>query len=385
MMVPRNDLHGLMGKSHKWEEPKVATRCDETARPGYNSGAAHEFLDTTEVLQEKIQVLAELFRRARCIIIYTGAGLSTASGVADYATKTQGLVKDTPRLTSPLLASPNAGHRAIAQLAKAKFVYRLVQQNHDGLPQKAGCPQSLINEIHGAWFDPSNPVVKMSGTLRSDLFDDLEHCAESADLVLACGTSLCGMNADRLVSECATRYASTDSTSLGSVIINLQRTPYDSQATLRLNGLLNDVLTRLVQELNEDIQKSFQVVGRQEVPISSITSTNVFLVPYDENGRRSNDGSCRQLDLREGAKLIIGYGHNSGRNAEVLGRNIENHWRIAVHPPHDLKRKEQAAALTRQKKQVPQVYLLGTWMIQAAIQGDLKTLPVISVPVALNI
>ena len=44
-----------------------------------------------------------------------------------------------------------------------------VQQNHDGLPQKAGYPQQHLNEIHGAWFDPSNPVVPMSGTLREDL------------------------------------------------------------------------------------------------------------------------------------------------------------------------------------------------------------------------
>ena len=44
-----------------------------------------------------------------------------------------------------------------------------MQQNHDGLPQKAGYPQQHLNEIHGAWFDPTNPVVPMSGTLREDL------------------------------------------------------------------------------------------------------------------------------------------------------------------------------------------------------------------------
>ncbi len=34
-----------------------------------------------------------------------------------------------------------------------------VQQNHDGLPQKAGFPQERINEIHGSWYDPGNPVA----------------------------------------------------------------------------------------------------------------------------------------------------------------------------------------------------------------------------------
>ena len=39
------------------------------------------------------------------------------------------------------------------------------------LPQKSGFPQEKINEIHGAWYDPSNPVVPFSGSLRGDLFN----------------------------------------------------------------------------------------------------------------------------------------------------------------------------------------------------------------------
>jgi len=56
-----------------------------------------------------------------------------------------------------------------------------------------------INEIHGAWFDPSNPVVPMNGSLRDDLMDWLLVEEQKADLVLTMGTSLCGMNADRVV------------------------------------------------------------------------------------------------------------------------------------------------------------------------------------------
>lgn len=41
------------------------------------------------------------------------------------------------------------------------------------LPQKSGFPQEKINEIHGAWFDPSNPVVQFSGQLRGDLFNQM--------------------------------------------------------------------------------------------------------------------------------------------------------------------------------------------------------------------
>jgi hypothetical protein len=64
---------------------------------------------------------------------------------------------------------------------------------------KPGYPQEGLNEIHGAWYDPSNPVVQMSGNLRGDLFEWLREWEERTDLVLVLGTSLSGMNADRMV------------------------------------------------------------------------------------------------------------------------------------------------------------------------------------------
>lgn len=42
----------------------------------------------------------------------------------------------------------------LVALSRAGYLKHWVQQNHDGLPQKAGYPQEHINEIHGAWFDP---------------------------------------------------------------------------------------------------------------------------------------------------------------------------------------------------------------------------------------
>mmetsp|Transcript_53606 Transcript_53606/g.144375 ORF Transcript_53606/g.144375 Transcript_53606/m.144375 type:complete len:102 (+) Transcript_53606:3-308(+) len=80
-----------------------------------------------------------------------------------------------------------------------------VQQNHDGLPQKAGYPQESINEIHGSWFDPSNPVVLYSGTLRSELCEDMVDLADTSDLTLVMGTSLTGLNADQVAKKPAKR------------------------------------------------------------------------------------------------------------------------------------------------------------------------------------
>jgi len=44
----------------------------------------------------------------------------------------------------------------------------IIQQNHDGLAQKSGYPQSDLNEIHGSWFDKKNTVVLMDDKLKTE-------------------------------------------------------------------------------------------------------------------------------------------------------------------------------------------------------------------------
>jgi NAD-dependent SIR2 family protein deacetylase len=134
-----------------------------------------------------------------------------------------------------------------------------VQQNHDGLPQKAGYPQHALNEIHGAWFDPSNPVVPMDGHLREDLNKWLDQEEDTADLVLAMGTSLCGMSADRIV-EGAARRRLEDSTGLGAVIVGFQRTRMDGMASLRIFAAIDEVMVsdgRLLRSLSSTLVRSF--------------------------------------------------------------------------------------------------------------------------------
>jgi NAD-dependent SIR2 family protein deacetylase len=104
---------------------------------------------------------------------------------------------------------------------------------------QAGYPQHHLNEIHGAWYDPSNPVVMMSGQLRTDLFEWLLEWEQKADLLLVLGTSLSGMNADRMVSAASKRHRKGEG--LGTVIISLQKTPYDCSSSLRIFSTLDKV------------------------------------------------------------------------------------------------------------------------------------------------
>jgi NAD-dependent deacetylase len=114
-----------------------------------------------------------LVGRARHVVVLTGAGISTDSGIPDFRGP-QGVWTRDPaaekaanldvylsdpevrrrawqnRLTSPLWeAQPNEGHAAIVALERAGRLDTLVTQNIDGLHQKAGSDPELVVEIHG--------------------------------------------------------------------------------------------------------------------------------------------------------------------------------------------------------------------------------------------
>jgi hypothetical protein len=168
-------------------EPLVTWKSDKKPREGSKAGlTATEYCDTPEVLQEKVRALAYLLKLSKLTVAYTGAGISVAAGIAMAA------VGSTGSKTTSNNPDPTYTHHAMAALAHRELLHEWVQQNHDGLPQKAGYPQERVNEIHGSWFDPSNPVVKYSGSLRHDLFEHMEHVADNADIALVLGTSLSG-------------------------------------------------------------------------------------------------------------------------------------------------------------------------------------------------
>lgn len=367
--------HGRLGEA-EWPAPKLAVRCADIARPGYNSSAAHEYLDVDDVLAKKVRILAGLIRKAKRFVIYAGAGLSTASGIGDYATRSgasgvlnHGVMAEKPKPITPYSAKPNLGHRVIAALAKEGLIWRFIQQNHDGLPQKAGVPQGVMNEIHGGWFDPSNPVVPMSGSLRQDLFSDLLECERKADLVLAVGSSLCGMNADRLVSTCASRARRSVPSDpvLGSAVIALQRTPHDANSSVRIFATIDKVFELLAEELMLSVGDPNQNIA---FPVPQIClplglDEHVFSVPYDNDGRLTEDSQQRHiLDLRDHAEIVIAIGRNKGQRGIVLGRNADGHYRIAITHNDNGNWNE--------------VRLLGKWWPAAAAAGELQQLPLTS-------
>lgn len=271
--------HGWLG-SPSWAPPRCAVQFDCAARDYCfdKTIKAHEYLDEEDVLRAKVALLADLIRRSRQMLTFTGAGISTAAGIDDYASKAKAAsvtAAGKPVVKDWKDARPTFAHHALAALHAAGHLKHWIQQNHDSLPQKAGYPQHALNEIHGSLHDPANPIVPYEGSLRDDLHDWMLEWEWRHDLCLALGTSLSGFNVDRVAAAAIRASAPPSSATsaaaaaappslsvggegarrrhLGLVLVNLQATPYDEGCALRLWARIDTVMELLCAELGIDV------------------------------------------------------------------------------------------------------------------------------------
>jgi NAD-dependent SIR2 family protein deacetylase len=379
MKASRNIMHGCLGH-RDWDAPRIIVQSDLEARPGYKTKNASEYEDEPWVLREKVEVLANLLKKAKNPIAYTGAGISTASGIKDYASKAKNSVAvNKKKIGSGLSAQPTFAHRVLAALYRAGHLKHWVQQNHDGLPQKAGFPPEHLNEIHGAWFDPSNPVVPMSGSLRGDLCEWMEQWEEKTDLTLAMGTSLCGMNADRMVETPAIKAAQKigDSTCLGAVIVGLQQTQYDEVSSVRIYAKTDHVMHLLAKTMQLDVHplRPYEPNIKQCHVVNMNNEKCILRVPYDKNGKlikndpESKEATTTTWDLSKGAKVKVTMGPGKNYVGSVIGRNVEGH--IQIRLPF-----QRQGHPERGKKW--QLYTLGSWWLETATKGTADILPVVN-------
>jgi NAD-dependent deacetylase len=119
----------------------------------------------------EIDRLREMIEGARRIVAFTGAGISTESGIPDFRSPGGIWTKYQPIYFDDFMASeemrreswrrkfatdetmvkaePNAGHRALARLVEQGRMTAIITQNIDGLHQRSGVPASKIIELHG--------------------------------------------------------------------------------------------------------------------------------------------------------------------------------------------------------------------------------------------
>ncbi len=226
--------------------------------------------------QEKIRSLADLLSQSHRAVFFGGAGVSTESGIPDFRS-TDGLYHqqwdDPPetilshtyfqRRTEDFfrfyrqkmlfpLASPNAAHRALAQLEDMGILAAVITQNIDGLHQAAGSKRVI--ELHGSVLrnhcmqcgeaytmqdvlhSKGIPRCACGGVIKPDVvlyeeslpFDAIEQAVSfiaQADLMIIGGTSLAVYPAASFAADYRGKL----------VIINRSPTPMDHRADLLID------------------------------------------------------------------------------------------------------------------------------------------------------
>ena len=245
--------HGMFACDAKGiKSPKCTFYSEELARGvkygNVNPHTKSEFLDDDKTLKIKVKILADMIRNTECQVMYAGAGISVNAGINDYASSLKG--KKKKKIVGGMKKRPTFAHHAIAamHLHPKKFIKHFCQQNHDGLAQKAGYPQSALNEIHGTWHDKTYRVIKMNESLRPENFETLQQWAIMSDLTIAVGTSLSGMCSDMTATQPIEKFLSYGK-GQGLAIINLQMTRLHQQSSLNIFGDIDKVFKLLVEEL----------------------------------------------------------------------------------------------------------------------------------------
>ena len=224
-------------------------------------------------LRERIEKLSKLLYESRYIVIFTGAGISTESGLRDFRGPDGLWTRRDKGLSTPRQdftgAEPNSGHYAILELQRLGMMAFLISQNVDNLHLISGIRPELLAELHGNLTKVRcvscefkmdrvegeekcplcggrvvSTVVNFGDSLPAkDLQESYKH-SQACDLFLVVGSSL-------VVYPAADMPAVALEAGAKLVIINQGETPFDENAHLRFTEKVGEVLPPTIARLKE--------------------------------------------------------------------------------------------------------------------------------------
>jgi len=245
-----------------------------------------EHFEPDDVVLEKSLLLAKWIQESKHAIAFTGAGISTSAGIADFRGP-QGLhtlaAKGEARKeksVSSLKAIPTTCHMSIVKMLETGHLKYLISQNTDGLHRKSGVPPAKISELHGntciencvkckreylrdfrtrtalavhehitgrkcsdpkCGGDLADSIINFGENLPPEPLDKAFIHGERADLCLSLGSSLRVTPAADIPKIVAKRGK--------LIIVNLQTTPLDGMAALVIRARIDQVMHIVMQAL----------------------------------------------------------------------------------------------------------------------------------------
>jgi NAD-dependent deacetylase len=254
---------------------------------------------------EQIDAVAEMVLESKRLVVFTGAGVSTESGVSDF--RSPGGIWDRfdpselnyqsfmaseagrerywqfSRALWPeiALAQPNPGHHAIAEFHRLGRLECVITQNIDNLHQRSGVPAEKVIELHGtmkwvnclecgqrypreqiqARLDAGTKVPRCDscgGIMKPATISfgqpmperetrQAESAAAASDLFLSVGSSL-------VIYPAAQMPLIAKDNGAKLVIINLTPTPHDGHADIVINQKTGPVLSAIAERVKAKLR-----------------------------------------------------------------------------------------------------------------------------------
>ena len=259
-----------------------------------------------QTLEQQIDELAELIVKSRRIVVFTGAGISTESGIPDFRSpggiwsrfdpneftyqqflhteegrkRHWRLLKEMGEMMA--VTKPNPAHDAIAELEKLGKLDCVITQNVDGLHQRAGNSEDRVIQLHGnitwvycmscgkrypmdeilEWLKQGIEVpqcVECRGILKPEVIffgeampvwetRQAEQRSRNCDLCIVVGSSLVVYPAAFMP-----MYALQSGAKLA--IINQGATDMDGMAHVRIYGKGGEVLSQVMPRVREQLRQ----------------------------------------------------------------------------------------------------------------------------------
>ena len=240
---------------------------------------------------EKIKLIAQWIAESNHLVAFTGAGISTESGLPDFrgpdgvwTRRDKGLPP--PRSSKPWNeVEPNQAHMVLVELQNMGLLKFLISQNVDNLHRKSGINPEILAELHGnstlmrclschkkmtyeeADWDkkkwgagyltapikmdqPSCPhcsgrlvstVVNFGDSLPDEDFSKSVIHSEKADVYLIVGSSL-------VVTPAADLPVMAKNNGAKLILLNIGETPLDESVDIKIEEKVGDLLTKILEE-----------------------------------------------------------------------------------------------------------------------------------------